>query len=88
MPLFFSTFFLLAITVNFIPANFVSVSFYVYEDEGVLRLQLMLSNPSSFNETVQVISTDVTAIGMLNYICTYIGNSSIIRITIKYISSY
>ena len=72
MPLFFSTFFLLAITVNFIPANFVSVSFYVYEDEGVLRLQLMLSNPSSFNETVQVINTDVTAIGMLNYIRMYI----------------
>ena len=61
----------LAITVNFFPAIFFSVSFSVDEDEGVLHLQLILSNPSSFTETVQVINTDVTAIGMLNYICTY-----------------
>ena len=38
----------------------------VNEYEGIVHLQLTLSNPSSFTETVQVISNDVTATGMLN----------------------
>ena len=34
------------------------------EDAGIIQPLLLLSNPSSFVETVQVISTDVTANGV------------------------
>ena len=39
------------------------------EDVGIIQPLLLLSNPSSFVETVQVISTEVTANGKVD--CTY-----------------
>ena len=51
-------------------------TFYtVDEDAGILQLPLLLSNPSSFVETVQVINTDITADGTActsecSYICS------------------
>ena len=46
----------------------------VNEDDGIVQPLLVLSNPSSFVETVQVISSDVTANGeVANYckLCLY-----------------
>ena len=57
----------IAITVNFI-----FVSYSVNENDGVVHPRLRLSNPSSFTETVQVLNDDVTAVGMLNYVASYI----------------
>ena len=37
------------------------------EDVGIVQPLLVLSNPSSFNETVQVINTDITANGLYMY---------------------
>ena len=42
---------------------FDTATYTVNEDVGILRPLLVLSNPSSFIETVQVINTDVTAKG-------------------------
>ena len=52
--------------------RFVNTTYNVYEDVGIVELQLALSNPSSVAETVQVISNDVSTNG------TYIYNCSII----------
>ena len=53
---------LTAITVGFDNATYT-----VVEDTGIVQPALILSNPSSFVETVQVISTDITADGMYNH---------------------
>jgi len=50
--------FLLEITVAFD-----NISFTAYENNGIVQVLVTLSNPSSFNETVQVINTDITANG-------------------------
>ena len=42
------------------------------EDVGIIQPLLVLSNPSSFVETVRVISTDVTANGKVNCSCIII----------------
>ena len=39
-------------------------TYTVDEDVGIVQTLLVLSNPSSFNETVQVISTNIEADGM------------------------
>lgn len=43
--------------------RFVNTAYNVYEDVGIVELQLALSNPSSFVETVQVINNDVSTKG-------------------------
>ena len=57
-------YFLVVITVRFNNATYT-----VDEDAGIIQPLLVLSNPSSLNETVLVISTDVTATGMINCTC-------------------
>ena len=52
---------LLVITVRFDNAVY-----NIDEDVGIVRPLLILSNPSSHTETVQVISTDITAKGIPN----------------------
>ena len=47
-----------------IAVRFDNAAYHVNEDVGIVQLLLVLSNPSSFNETVQVISTDIEADGM------------------------
>ena len=39
-------------------------SYNINESSGIIQLLLILSNPSSFNETVSLINTDHTAEGM------------------------
>ena len=39
-------------------------SYNINESSGIIQLLLILSNPSSFNETVSLINTDHTAKGM------------------------
>ena len=52
------------------------------EDVGIIQPLLILSNPSSFVETVRVISTDVTTNGKVN--CSFIHISTYVCIIIKY----
>ena len=49
-------------------------TYNVTENSGIIRLFLVLSIPSIFNETVQLINidTDNSAIGMINYTCVSI----------------
>ena len=51
---------LIVITVKFHNATYT-----VDEDNGIIRPLLVLSNPSSFVETVQVINTDITTNGKI-----------------------
>ena len=46
-----------------ITTKFNNATYTVNEDAGIIQPQLILSNPSSFVETVQMITTDVTAYG-------------------------
>ena len=46
-----------------ITVTFDQSAYSVAEDVGSVQLVMILSNPSSFVETVQVISTDITALG-------------------------
>ena len=48
----------IAITVEFNSATYI-----IEEDVGRVQLVLVLSNPSSFIETVQVIATEINATG-------------------------
>ena len=47
-----------------ITVRFDNASYSIDENVGIVQPLLVLSNPSSFVETVQVINTDITAIGM------------------------
>ena len=47
-----------------ITVKFHDLAYSVNEGTGVVQPVLVLSNPSSFIETVQVITTDVSANGM------------------------
>ena len=58
MHVFISFFFLIVITITFNQSEY-----SVNEDIGSVQLVLVLSNPSSFVETVQVFSTDISATG-------------------------
>ena len=49
--------------------KFHNETYTVNEDDGIVQPQLVLSNPSSFVETVQVINTDVTANGEVASYC-------------------
>ena len=49
-----------------ITVRFSQSSYSVDEDVGIVQPVLVLSNPSSFIETVQVIVTNVSANGMIN----------------------
>ena len=55
--------FLLVITVRFDSGTYI-----INEDAGILQPRLILSNPSSFNETVQVFITSITTNGKLSVI--------------------
>ena len=54
-----------------ITVRFNQSTYNVNENSGIIQLFLILSSPSSFNETVQLISTNVdtddAAIGMINH---------------------
>ena len=50
-----------------VTVRFAQSSYTVEEDSRIIQPLLTLSNPSSFIETIQVISTNVSATGM--YIC-------------------
>ena len=52
--------YLIAISVRFDNA-----AYTVNEGDGIVQPLLVLSNPSAFNETVQVINTDITTNGMV-----------------------
>ena len=52
--------------------KFHNATYAVNEDDGIIQPLLVLSNPSSFVETIQVINTDITANGIELYIRTYI----------------
>ena len=62
----YSTFVPAAITVRF-----QNTTYIVNEDDGIVQPLLVLSNPSSFVETVQVTNTDVTINGKVAKLCTY-----------------
>ena len=47
-----------------ISVRFHNTIIVIDEDVRIVQPLLILSNPSSFNETVQVINTDITANGM------------------------
>ena len=47
-----------------ITVTFDNTLYSVNENDGVIQPTLLLSNPSIFFESVQVISADITAIGM------------------------
>ena len=49
-----------------ITVRFSQSSYSVDEDVGIVQPVLVLSNPSSFIETVQVIATNVSGNGMIN----------------------
>ena len=50
-------------TYTAITLNFSQSSYSVNEDDGVVQLELILSNPSSTDFTIQVISNSTTALG-------------------------
>ena len=52
--------------------RFDNTIYTVDEDVGIIQPLLVLSNPSSFVETVEVISTDIEADGIMLYV-TYIN---------------
>ena len=49
--------------------KFQNATYAVNEDDGIVQPLLVLSNPSSFVETVQVITTDVTTNGKVAELC-------------------
>ena len=55
----------MSIIVSFtvITVGFDQPMYNIAENFESVQLTLVLSNPSSFDETIQVISTDITAIG-------------------------
>ena len=52
--------------------RFDNETYTAYENDGMVQLVLVLSDPSPFAETVQVMNTDITADGMVNYVCKYV----------------
>ena len=57
-----------------VTVRFDQSSYTIEEDRGTIQPLLTLSNPSSFVETIQVISTDVSATGMYVHIYVCIGS--------------
>ena len=55
-----------------INVTFHNATYTVNEDVGIIRPLLVLSNPSSFDETVQVNNTDITTNGIVYH--AYVGN--------------
>ena len=56
-----------------ITVRFDNAAYTVNEDDGIVQTLLVLSNPSSFVETVQVVDTHITADGMILYLLVVIG---------------
>ena len=50
--------------------------YVVDEDNGLVQLELIFSNPSSFNITIQVMATDATAVGVNNSDCVVISSEN------------
>jgi len=50
--------------------------YVVDEDNGLVQLELIFSNPSSFDITIQVMATDVTAVGVNNTDCVVISSEN------------
>ena len=50
--------------------------YVVVENNGLAQPKLVFSNPSSFDITIQVMVTDITAIGVNNTECTIINSEN------------
>ena len=62
---------MLEIVVNFSQAIYV-----VVENNGSVQAELVFSNPASFDITVQVIVSDVSAVGVNNTECTTVNSEN------------
>ena len=62
---------MLEIVVNFSQAIYV-----VVENNGSVQAELVFSNPASFDITVQVIVSDVSAVGVNNTECTIVNSEN------------
>ena len=62
---------MLEIVVNFSQAIYV-----VVENNGSVQAKLVFSNPASFDITVQVIVSDVSAVGVNNTECTIVNSEN------------
>ena len=62
---------MLEIVVNFSQAIYV-----VVENNGSVQVKLVFSNPASFDITVQVIVSDVSAVGVNNTECTIVNSEN------------
>ena len=62
---------MLEIVVNFSQAIYV-----VVENNGSVQAKLVFSNPASFDITVQVIVSDVSAVGVNNTKCTIVNSEN------------
>jgi len=59
-----------------IVVNFNQEMYVVDEDNGLAQLELIFTNPSSFDITIQVMATDVTAVGVNNTDCVIISSEN------------
>jgi len=59
-----------------IVVNFSQEIYVVDEDNGLVQLELIFSNPSSFDITIQVMTTDTTAVGVNNTDCVVISSEN------------
>ena len=50
--------------------------YVVVENNGSVQAELVFSNPSSFDITVQVIFSDITAVGVNNTECTIVNSKN------------
>ena len=55
-----------------ITVRFDNITYTVNEDDGIVQLLLVLSNPSSSDETVQIINTEIMEDGMYSKLYFYI----------------
>ena len=66
---------LMCFVTTALTVSFDNETYTVYENVRIIRLPLVLSDPSPFVETVQVMDTDITANGM--YTATVNGQSDV-----------
>ena len=59
-----------------IVVNFSQAVYAVVENNGSVQAELVFSNPSSFDITVQVIFSDITAVGVNNTECTIVNSEN------------
>ena len=74
---YFGTLIFVAITISF---N--QLTYYVNENNETVELMATLSNPSTTDITVQIISNDITAMSKFTYVCIVLPHLT------KYIHKY